>query len=91
MENSCFFGYNEIETVEKNKVNLVEKQPHLSDKDGDKVNDKLNQIYFNNRNFSVAKIIDKANAEFDKLVSQLLKKIYSDNCEYHIMYPFVAR
>nr|XP_027198167.1 spindle pole body component 97-like [Dermatophagoides pteronyssinus] len=41
--------------------------------------------------YTIKEIIDKANTEFDSLVSQLLKKIYSDNCEYHMMFPFVAR
>ena len=43
------------------------------------------------KSYTIKEIIDKANTEFDSLVSQLLKKIYSDNCEYHMMFPFVAR
>ena len=60
------------------------------------LHEKLNKIYFSNRHFgksvrTVREIVEKANAEFDSLVTKLLKKVYSDNCEYHMMYPFVAR
>jgi len=60
------------------------------------LHEKLNKIYFSNRHFgksikTVKEIVERANAEFDSLVAQLLKKVYSDNCEYHMMYPFVAR
>ncbi|KAJ6222396.1 hypothetical protein RDWZM_000941 [Blomia tropicalis] len=60
------------------------------------LHEKLNRIYFANRHFgksirTVKEIVERANTEFDALVTKLLKKIYSDNCEYHMMYPFVAR
>lgn len=56
--------------------------------------EKLNQIYFGNRHKSVKsvkEIVERANAEFDTLVAKLHKKIDSDNCEYHMMYPFLVR
>lgn len=102
LEEPNYPSYNRQVVLRKTKEIVIDGRILTrSKKNDDKyISDKLDEIYFHNKNFgsrhksasrSVRKIIDKANSEFDLLVNHLLKKIYSDNCEYHMMYPFVAR
>src|SRR6218665_1207955 len=104
MESSCFFG-------KGNNPYAVSRPPspgpELSKGGGSgddhdsrsfvtQLNEKLNKVFFSDRNFgksvkNVKDIVRKADSHFDRLVMKLLKRIYSDNGEYHLMHSFVSR
>lgn len=103
MESSCFFG-------KSNNPYAVSRPPspgpELSkggfscdehdSKFVSQLNEKLNKVFFSDRNFgksvkNVKDIVQRADLHFDRLVMKLLKRVYSDNGEYHLMQPFVSR
>ena len=104
MESSCFFGKgNNPYAVSRppSPGPELSKGGNASDEQDSKIfekqlNEKLNKVFFSDRNFgksvkNVGDIVHKADTHFDRLVMKLLKRIYSDNGEYHLMHPFVSR
>ena len=101
MESSCFFNpeteaRKSLQSSPKKSQDTIDGEFKSKSPFEPYIHEKLNKLYFSNRHYgksvrTVKEIVEKANYNFDILVSKLLKKIYSDNCEYHMMYPFVAR
>ena len=104
MESSCFFGKgNNPYSVSRppSPGSELSKGGNYGDEHDSKnfvtqLNEKLNKVFFSDRNFgksvkNVKDIVQRADLHFDRLVMKLLKRIYSDNGEYHLMHPFVSR
>lgn len=89
MANSCFFNLaddNRLRTSKDSKCSPTKSTSSSSSASDDKSSQPLGKSVRHLR-----EIVDKANCDFDRLVSQLMNKICSDHSEYHLMYHFVAR